>query len=87
MAAHHAESDRNTMLDGHFSCFNLIAHQPHGLGIGTNENQIVGLASLNQFRTFGEETIARMYSICTRIQSRINYSLDIQVGILQCSAT
>ena len=29
MAAHHAKGDRNTMLDGNFPRFYLVAHQSH----------------------------------------------------------
>ena len=87
MAAHRAKSHWNAMFYGHLPRLNLIAHQSNGLDIRAYENQIVSLASLNQFRAFGKETIARMDGISTGIQSRINDFSYIKIGILQNTAT
>ena len=83
MAAHHAESDRNAMLDGRFSRRHFVSHQPHDFGVGANENQVVGFASLDQFRAFGKEAVARMYGIRARVQGRVDDFLYVEVGVFQ----
>ena len=87
MAAHHAESNGNTVLDSDFSCSYLVAHQAHDLSVRANENQVVGFAGFGQFRAFGKETIARMDGINTSIQGCINDFSYIKIGVLQCAST
>ena len=75
------------MFDCFFSSRNLIAHQAHGGRIRTNENQVVGFASLGQFGAFGKESVARMDGIGTSIQGRIDNLLYVEVGVFQCAIT
>ena len=83
VAPHHAKGDRDTVSHSNFTRFYLITHQVHGLRVGTDKNQIVGFAGLSQLRTFREEAVARMDSVGSGIQGRIDDFMDVEVGVFQ----
>ena len=83
VAAHGAEGDRDAVFYGHLSRFNLVTHQAHRLGVGADEDEVVGLACLHQLGALGEEAIARMDGVGTSIQSRIDDLTDVEVGVFQ----
>ena len=77
MTTHHTKSNRDAMLNGNLSRFNLIAHQPHGIGIGADEDEIIGLAGFGQFGTLRKKAVTRVYGICTRVKSRVDNFSDV----------
>ena len=65
MAAHHAEGNGDAMFDGDLASFDLVAHESHDVGIGADEDEVVGLAGFCQFGALREEAVAGVYGVGT----------------------
>ena len=83
MAAHHAKGDGDAMSDGDLAGFDLVAHQPHDVCIGADEDEVVGLAGFGQFGALREEAVAGMDGIRTRVEGCVDNLADVEVGVLQ----
>ena len=87
VAPSETESDRNAMLDGDPTRFDLITHQTHRGSIGTNKDKVIGLTGLHQLRALREEAIAGVYGIGASIEGGINDFTDVKVGFFQGAIT
>ncbi len=65
----------------------LVAHQAHGVGVRTDEYDIVVGAGFGKFRTFREESVAGMYGVGACVQSCVDYLLNIEISIFQCAVS
>ena len=87
VTTHHAKSDGDAVFDSNLPGLNLIAHKPHRVGIGTDEDDVVGLTGLSQLGALREKAIARMDGVGTSIQSRVNDLSYIEVSVFQRAVT
>ena len=72
--------DRHSRLNGEIACGDLVAQRPHGLGPRSDECESRSGTTQRELRILGQEPVAGMNCIDTRLTRDAQDVLDVQIG-------
>ena len=81
----HSEGHGDVVLDSHFACGDLVAHEAHGFCVGTDEDQVVLPAGLVELWILGEESVAGVDGFGAAIEGGVDDLLYVKVGVLEAA--
>ena len=81
--AREAECDGDAVVDGQLSGRDLVAHEPHGFGVGTDEDEVVLPAGIGKLGILRKEAIAGVDGVGASVQGGVDDLLDVEVGVFE----